>query len=317
MPTLNRTGQANGAGDDRALYLKQFAQEVITQFRETFHMDGLHMVKDVSAGKSWQFPVFGKATSDFYVPGTEIDGQVINQNEKEIFLDEMQLAAVRVADIDAMLEHYDSRSVYSAELAQSVYRNFEHYALRALVAGGKASSLITGGVDATEITLPNGNTALTDVDASDVINALFEAGEILDGNDVPREDRYALIDPATRRKLVSDTTAINRDWGGVGSFKTGEIPEVNGIKLIVTNNLPRANYASNPTGAKNSYVVDASDLVFPVFHKTALASVRRMNLTLDTDWIPERRSWLIQAVSLTGTHWLRPEAIVNVNLSAV
>jgi len=50
--TVSRLGQANGAGDEKALFLKKFAGEVLTSFHNKNVMMDKHMVRTIENGKS-------------------------------------------------------------------------------------------------------------------------------------------------------------------------------------------------------------------------------------------------------------------------
>lgn len=51
----SRTGQADLAGDVKALFLKVFAGEVLTAFSETNVFMSRHMVRTITSGKSAQY----------------------------------------------------------------------------------------------------------------------------------------------------------------------------------------------------------------------------------------------------------------------
>lgn len=51
----SRPGQADGAGDSRALFLKKYGGEVLTAFRESNVFISRHMVRTITSGKSAQF----------------------------------------------------------------------------------------------------------------------------------------------------------------------------------------------------------------------------------------------------------------------
>lgn len=53
--TPSRLGQANGAGDALALFLKVFSGEVLTAFAETNVALSRSMVRSIKSGKSAQF----------------------------------------------------------------------------------------------------------------------------------------------------------------------------------------------------------------------------------------------------------------------
>ena len=113
--------------DQNALFLKVFANEVLTTFEETNVMKDLHTIRTISSGKTAQFPVIGTATAKYHTPGDDVfeDGgatptynQVIKHTEKTIHIDDVLLAATSIANIDELKNHYEVRSVYAAELGR-------------------------------------------------------------------------------------------------------------------------------------------------------------------------------------------------------
>jgi hypothetical protein len=276
------------------------------------------MTKQVGKGlKSGQFPVFGRATADFHVPGAEVEGQVIAQAEKEIFVDEMLLAAVNVADIDEMLEHYDSRSFYTSELADALRKTEESHLVRCLARGATENSPVTGGDNGVSVTIPS-TTAYTGVTAAKLRAAISQVAQTFDERSVPDDSRYMLLTPGDHRLLVDDTSALHRDVGGVGSLSEGTLPKVHGINLIKSNRLNAlrgTNHSTNPTGAKNDYTADMRKTVGLAFHKTALGTVQRLGMTPDLYWRGERFQWQVSIRSLTGHDVLREGAIAAVNLA--
>jgi len=64
--TVSRLGQVNGAGDDRALFLKLYAGEVLTAFEEKNIFMGLHRTRTIASGKSAQFPLTGVASAKYH-----------------------------------------------------------------------------------------------------------------------------------------------------------------------------------------------------------------------------------------------------------
>lgn len=50
--TASRLGQIDGSGDAKALFLKQFAGEVLTAFEETNTVLDKHIIRTIQSGKS-------------------------------------------------------------------------------------------------------------------------------------------------------------------------------------------------------------------------------------------------------------------------
>src|SRR5689334_17467848 len=72
MTVISNPGSILNAGDARALYLKVFSGEVITQFREKNVMRERVTLRTIPFGKSAQFPVMGKGYATIHTPGTDM-----------------------------------------------------------------------------------------------------------------------------------------------------------------------------------------------------------------------------------------------------
>ena len=65
---LTRPGQANAAGDARALYLKLFSGEMFKGFQNNTIARDLIMKRTLKNGKSLQFIYTGRTKSEFHTP---------------------------------------------------------------------------------------------------------------------------------------------------------------------------------------------------------------------------------------------------------
>jgi hypothetical protein len=307
--TVSRLGQANGGGDSDALFLKMFAGEVLGAFNETNVALSRSMVRSISSGKSAQFPASWKATAAYHTPGTEIVGQVINGNERVITIDDLLISDVFIASIDEAKAHYDFRSEYSKQLGAALSRTMDANILQVGVLAARASATVTGG---------NGGSAITDADAltnaDSLVGSIFAAAQALDEKDVPSEDRYCFLKPAQWYLLInSSSKLVNRDYtrsenGGVDSAELGYVA---GIKVVKTNNLPDSNVASGPSAYQGNF----STLAALVMHKSAVGTVKLIDLGMEMAYDIRRQGTLIVGKYAVGHGILRPESAVEIKTS--
>ena len=131
--TPSRLGQINASGSNTALFLKQFAGEVLTTFETENVFKPLHVVRTISQGKSAQFPVTGVASAAYHVAGENIldSGNSylsqIKANEKVINIDSMLTANTMIYELDEAMNHYDVRSIYTTELGRALAKNWLLY----------------------------------------------------------------------------------------------------------------------------------------------------------------------------------------------
>ena len=71
---LTQLGQANMAGDKRALYLKLFSGEMFKGFQNNTIARDLIMKRTLKNGKSLQFIYTGRTTAEYHTPGNAILG---------------------------------------------------------------------------------------------------------------------------------------------------------------------------------------------------------------------------------------------------
>ena len=305
--TVSRLGQTNGTGDVDSLFLKKFAGEVLGAFSETNVALSRTMVRSIENGKSAQFPATWKATASYHTPGTEIVGQVIKGGERVITIDDLLISDVFIASIDEAKAHYDFRSEYSKQLGAALSRTMDANILQVGCLAARASATVTGG---------NGGTIVTDADgatnADSLVGSLFAAAQALDEKDVPEGDRYAFLKPAQWYLLInSSSKLVNRDYtkGVNGGMDSAELGSVAGIKVVKTNNLPDSNVASGPS----AYQGDFSDTVALVMHRSAVGTVKLIDLGMEMAYDIRRQGTLIVGKYAVGHGILRPESAVEIN----
>jgi hypothetical protein len=302
---VSSPGQVNGAGDARALYLKVFAGEVLGAFTETNVMMSRHSVRTISSGKSAQFPATWKATAAYHTPGAFLDGHVINSNERVITIDDLLVSDVFIANIDEALSHYDVRSEYSKQLGAALAKKLDQNLLQVGCLAARASATVTGG---------NGGTVLTNADAATdadtLVSMAMDAAQALDEKDVPEQDRFLFLKPDQYYLLVnSSSKLIHRDYnpGVNGSVADGTVMKVAGFSLVKTNNLPSTNVASGPS----AYQGDFTNTKALAMHRSAIGTVKLVDLAIETDYLITNQGWLTVAKVACGHGILRPESAVE------
>lgn len=304
----SRLGQQNGFGDANSLFLKVFAGEVLSAFRERNRFLERHIVRSISSGKSAQFPATWKASASYHTPGTEITGQVINHNERVIAIDDMLIADAFVASIDEMKNHYDIRSEYAMQLGAALSRTFDKNVAQLGILAARASATVSGG---------NGGSTIEDADAStngdSLVASIYEAAQALDEKDVPESDRYCFVKPDQFYQLVLSDKVIQKEYlanaSGVG-IDSGYLARVGGFDVVMTNNLPVGlTVASGPSAYQGVF----TDTVALCMHRSAVGTVKLMDLGVETAWDPRRQGTLMLAKYAIGHGILRPEAAVEID----
>ena len=310
--TVSRLGQVNASGDANALFLKVFSGEVLATFQRENQMLGMTSVRQISSGKSAQFPVIGTTSSGYHTPGNEITGSSIKHAEKTINIDDLLISSAFMSNLDEAKNHYDVRSIYTAEMGRALANTVDQNLLQLAVLGARGSATITGG---------NGGKVVTDADADtnadSLIASIFECAQALDEKDVPSTDRFCIVKPAVYYKLVQNDKILNRDFGGQnGVFSDGTVIKVAGINIVKANTAVSAFVnASQVTGTNNTYHGNFSTTVATVFHKSAIGTVKLMDLGMESEYDIRRQGNLMVAKMALGHGILRPESACEIKKS--
>lgn len=304
-----RGGQANLAGDPKALFLKVFAGEVLTAFAESTQFMERHTVRSISSGKSAQFPASWKGDAEYHTPGTEILGDAIAFNEVVINIDDLLIAPRFIANIDEAMSHYDVRSILSRDIGMSLARKFDRNVARVGVLTARHAANVTGGDGGTSIVSANSNT-----DADTLVSAIFSAAAALDEKWVPEDDRFVFLYPDQYYMLVnSSSKLINRFYGneGNGSVADGLVMKVAGMQIVKSNNFPRTNSVGDGTVAAQ-YQVDASTVSALCLHRSAVGTVKLVDIATEMAYDIRRQGTLLVGKYALGTAPLRPEAAAEI-----
>jgi hypothetical protein len=362
--TPSRIGQVNLAGDADNLFLKVFSGEIISVFEETNLMLPLTKVRTISSGKSATFAVTGVATAAYHTPGESVldtgastgylgtavgtygaSGNLavdagsakylsrFRHNEKIVYIDDVLLSSVFVSDIDELKNHYDVRSTYSKEIGRALAIAADKNLIRTVIAGARKTTDRFGVGSGTstkylgaQIDISNGST----ISAESIIIGLFNLARQMDEKDVPSDNRYAILDPASYYLLVRGDSskigvAINKDYGGSGSLAGGTVVEVAGIKILKSNHIPNANESSvessphGDSGVKNNVInsdnsgtagysgLNYSTTKGIAFHTDGVGTVKLMDLSVESEYYMDRLGTLMLAKYAMGHNVLREE----------
>jgi len=305
--TVSRLGQVNASGDANALFLKVWSGEVLATFQRENKMLGMTNVRTISSGKSAQFPVIGTTSASYHTPGNEIVGTSVKHAEKTINIDDLLVSSAFIANIDEAKNHYDVRSTYTSEMGRALANTVDKNLLQLAVLSAQASATITGGSGGTQITDADANT-----NATSLIASIFECAQALDEKDVPSEDRFCVVKPDVYYQIVQNDKILNRDFGanGNGVYSDGTVIKVAGINIVKSNTAVTA-FADNSSavsGTNNTYNVDAQYVVATVFHKSAIGTVKLMDLGMESEYDLIRLGSLMVAKMALGHGILRPES---------
>ena len=311
--TTSPLGQALSAGDSEALFLKLFSGEVLTTFENENKTMPRIQVRSISNGKSAQFPVMGRASAYYHTPGNEILGGAVKHNEKVIVIDDLLISPTFIAEIDEAKNHYDVRSHYSTETGRVLAQVLDQHVLQVgVLAARTAVANIPGESPAGSV--------ITEAAASDfddptkLATAITLAAQKFDEKNIPEMDRVVYLRPSAYWNLINNDKLISKDYSANGGDRSaGFIARVAGMEIVKTNNLPSANITASTVegGSRDAYVGDFSKTEALIMHKSAVGTLKLMDLSTRMDYDPRRLGHQIVAKLAVGHGVLRPEGAIE------
>jgi len=306
-----KTGMANGTGDELALFLKMYGGEVLTSFNAQNIMEKYHKVNTYSAGKSFQFPKIGRATATYWDGATELEGQSIDNAEVNITIDDLLYHDLFIREIDELKDHVSKRQEYARQQGEAIANTFDKNVLRMGVLASRAASTLTNSSSdaGTEIT-----DADSDTNGASLAASLFTAATSMDNKFVPSGNRFAFVKPAQYYLLAQTTDVINKDWGGEGSYGRGLVHAVADIGIVKTTNLPTADDSAN-TAIPSKYRANFSTVTALIMSPEAVRTAKLMGVKTEMDYKTERQATHLVSKMLLGSGINRPESAVSIKKS--
>lgn len=292
----SRLGENAGtAANAKELFLKTFTGEVLTAFNTNNIAMPLHRVRTISSGSSAQFPLTGIATTATLAAGNEVVPSAIAHSEKVVNINDLLTSSVFIAKIDEAMNHYDVRSIYSTEIGTALAKAADTAVFQAIADATDDTAEYAQGANQNNADIEIAGTPSAST-GTDVADAIFQALEALDTKNVTGE-KSVVLDAETYYKMFSGSNSniagvMNKDFGTGGNLNTGTVPLIGGAKVYMSNNLP--------SGSKGL-----------VFTKDAAATVKLLDLGVESEYQVSRQGTLMVARYAMGHSSLRPECAVK------
>ena len=245
---LTQLGQANLAGDKRALYLKLASGEMFKGFQHQTIARDLVTKRTLKNGKSLQFVYTGRMGSEFHVAGNSILGNTDGAPpvaEKTITVDDLLISSAFVYELDETLAHYELRGEITRKIGYALAEKYDRLIFRAISRGARQASPVS----ATNFAEPGGTqirvgSTTNESDAfnsSNLVSAFYDAAAAMDEKGVSGDGRVAVLNPRQYYALIQEVGSnglINRDVQGTALQGGNGIIEIAGIRIYKSMNIP-------------------------------------------------------------------------------
>lgn len=312
------------------LCLTQFSGEILASYQRALVLSNIVKHRTISGGKAMQFPLTGRAKAHYHTAGSHVNMDGIKSAQRLITIPGVITAATMIDDFEQAVMHVDTRQEFAKQLGLALADLKELHIGMVLAQTSHATKVIDDEdqVDGKFITndkfkLDGGGAgAASKVElAAAICEAIYMANVAMDEANVEEAGRVCVLPPDKYYGLIEGINgvagyAVNREYGGSGSYADGTLPKIGGVQLLKSNNLPRKNYAQDSDNFKH-YYGDFSKLVGMVFLPEAMGCVELMDVTVQHKDKIEYLGELVLAKHSYGLGALRPECCVAFELDTL
>lgn len=237
-------------------------------------------------GSTAKFPKVGKGVATLRVPQTDVTP--LNVDFSQVTATMQDWNAAEYSDIFMQQKvNFDERQELVQVVANAIGRRQDQLIIDALEGSSTALTVANdiGGTDS------NLNVA-----------KLREAKKLLDKNNVPPQDRHIVLHANNLAALLSETEVTSTDFNTVKALVSGELNTYLGFTFHVLGDRTEGGLS----------IDGSSDRTVVAFHKTAIGYAEGMGPKTEINYVPEKTSFLVNAMFSAGAVAIDAEGIVDI-----
>ena len=238
-------------------------------------------------GSTAKFPKVGKGVATLRVPQTDVTP--LNVDFSQVTATMQDWNAAEYSDIFMQQKvNFDERQELVQVVANAIGRRQDQLILDALNA--------TSGVGTVATSVGGADTNLN-------LDKLLAAKKEMDANNVPPTDRHMIIHANNLSALLGETEVTSSDFASVKALVNGEINTFLGFTFHVLGDR-----------AEGGLPLAAGDVrTCWAFHKDSVGYAEGMGPKTEINYVPEKTSFLVNAMFSAGAVGIDAEGIVKVS----
>ena len=236
-------------------------------------------------GSTAKFPKVGKGVATLRIPQTDVTP--LNVEFSQVTATMQDWNAAEYSDIFMQQKvNFDERQELVQVVANAIGRRQDQLIIDALNSSG-TSLAVTNDIGGTDTNLN--------------VAKLREAKKLLDKGNVPPQDRHIVLHANNLASLLSETAVTSSDFNTVKALVAGEINTFLGFTFHVLGDR-----------TEGGLTVDGSlDRTVLAFHKDAIGYAEGMGPKSEINYVPEKTSFLVNAMFSAGAVAIDAEGIVT------
>jgi hypothetical protein len=239
-----------------------------------------------------------------YARGQTVNTQTLADDKLQLTVDQGSYFAFKVDDIEERQSHVNWEALATSSGAYSLKKNYDYNVLKYIYDNASTDATNTG-TDASALT---GNT-----NSNTLVDIVSAAKGVLDGQDVPEENRWLVGPPKFFQQLrkadskLMDQSVMND--GSVSSMRNGMVSEkpLFGFRMYVTNAIA---VSSGAASSKTFGSSGSTEYAFLYGHQGAVATANHIAKTeLIRD--PDSFSDIVRGLHVFGRKVLRSTGVYS------
>ena len=243
-------------------------------------------------------------TVNDYARGQTVNTQTLADDQIQLTVDQGSYFAFKVDDIEERQSHVNFEALATSSGAYALKKNYDFNVLKAIYDGASTSAANTG---------TDGSPIDGDAAAETIVDVMSAAKTVLDGADVPEENRWFVAPPAFYQQLrkagakVVDQSVMAD--GSASAMRNGMITDrpLFGFRMYTTNAIAVSGGAA---ASKTFGSAGSNEYAFLYGHQGAVATANHIAKTeLIRD--PDSFSDIVRGLHVFGRKVLRTEAVYS------
>jgi len=267
-------------------FVTLFDAEVKQAYQAKAELVGATRQRRGVEGSTAKFPKVGKGVATLRVPQTDVTP--LNVDFSQVTATMQDWNAAEYSDIFMQQKvNFDERQELVQVVANAIGRRQDQLIIDAL----EGSS--------TALTVAN---SIGGAASNLNVAKLREAKKLLDANNVPPQDRHIVLHANNLSALLSETAVTSSDFNTVKALVSGELNTYLGFQFHVLGDR-----------TEGGLTVDGSnDRTVMAFHKDAIGYAEGMGPKTEINYVPEKTSFLVNAMFSAGAVAIDAEGIVDI-----
>ena len=267
-------------------FVTLFDAEVKQAYQAKAQLVGAVRTRTGVEGSTAKFPKVGKGVASVRIPQTDVTP--LNVDFSQVTATLTDYNAAEYSDIFMQQKvNFDERQELVQVVANAIGRRQDQLVIDALE--GSSTSLTVAN------SIGGANTNLN-------VAKLREAKKLLDGKNVPPQDRHIILHANNLAALLGETEATSVDFNSVKALVSGEINTYLGFTFHTLGDR-----------SEGGLTIDgSSDRTVMAFHKDAIGYAEGLAPKTEINYVPEKTSFLVNAMFSAGAVAIDAEGIVDI-----